>query len=53
MPYRIAILEAGDVDPGADPDEVRTIMDTDPGVQARGLRRRAHPGHGLPGDALA
>jgi len=30
MPYRIAILEAGD----ADPDEVRTIMDTDPEVQA-------------------
>jgi len=30
MPHRIAILEAGD----ADPDEVRTIMETDPGVQA-------------------
>jgi hypothetical protein len=30
MPYRIAILTSGD----ADPDEVRTIMDTDPGVQA-------------------
>jgi hypothetical protein len=30
MPYRIAILTSGDTDP----DEVRTIMDTDPGVQA-------------------
>jgi hypothetical protein len=30
MPYRIAILEAGD----ADPDGVPTIMDTDPGARA-------------------
>jgi hypothetical protein len=37
----------------ADVDEVRGIMDTDPGVQAGVFVYELHPGRGFPGDALA